>query len=239
MNRVDRLMGIITLLQGKKHRTVTQIATHFNISERTVFRDLRAIGEIGVPVHFEPEKGYQVGSGFFLPPVSLTVEEANALSLAEPLVVRFSDKSVQQHFGSALSKIKMVLGRTQRESMEQSMEQAAHFVPDRYAHLMPSTDYLTPLQNAIVGKNIVRLDYLNANDETSTREVEPIGLTFYSLNWHLIAWCHLRQGYRDFRTSRIQTLRVTMQPFLKKDHLALNEYLENLQKIILENTESH
>ena len=236
MNRIDRLMGIITLLQAKKHLSVPQIAGHFDISERTVFRDLRAIGEIGVPIHFEPEKGYSVSGGFFLPPVSLTVEEANALSLAEPLIVRFADKSIQQHFGTALTKIKMVLGRSQQESMERSQEQAAHFIPDNYAHLMPSTSYLTPLQNAIVNKTIVRIEYLNQKEEHSVREVEPIGLTFYSLNWHLIAWCHLRQGYRDFRTSRIQNLKVTLQPFLKNDHIGLDEYLQNLQKLIAEKT---
>jgi predicted DNA-binding transcriptional regulator YafY len=236
MNRIDRLMGIITLLQAKKHRTVGQIAEHFGISERTVFRDLRAIGEIGVPVHFEPEKGYSVGSGFFLPPVSLTVEEANALSLAEPLIVRFADKSVQRHFGSALSKIKMVLGRPQRENLEKTREQTAHFIPDHYAHLMPDSDYLTTLQQAIADKKIVRIEYSNAHGEDSVREIEPIGLTFYSLNWHLVAWCHLRQEYRDFRTSRIRSLRVTMLPFRKTDHIELGDYLRILQEEIAEQT---
>ncbi len=235
MNRIDRLMGIITLLQAKKHRSLPQIAEQFSISERTVFRDLRAIGEIGVPVFFEPEKGYSVGNGFFLPPVSLTVEEANALSLAEPLVLRFADKSIQKHFGTALLKIKMVLGHTQQEKMEQSQAQTAHFVPDKYEHLMPSTDFLSPLQSAIVNKNIVRIEYQNLQEETSAREIEPIGLTFYSLNWHLVAWCHLRQEYRDFRISRIQNLSVTLQSFRKTDHIALNEYLQSIQKEILKN----
>ena len=237
MNRIDRLMGIITLLQSKKHCKLLQIAEHFGVSERTVFRDLRAIGEIGVPVFFEPEQGYSVESGFFLPPVSLTVEEANALSLAEPLVIRFADKSIQKHFGNALFKIKMVLGRAQRENMEQSQARTAHFVPDQYEHLMPSTEYLTPLQNAITSQNIVRIAYQNAQDESSVREVEPIGLTFYSLNWHLVAWCHWRQAYRDFRISRIQHLQVTMQPFLKKDHLSLHDYLQDIQIKIVENTQ--
>lgn len=238
MNRIDRLMGIITLLQAKKHRTLPQIAEHFSISERTVFRDLRAIGEIGVPVFFEPDKGYSVGKGFFLPPVSLTVEEAHALSLAEPLVVRFSDPVIQKHFGSALSKIKMVLGHQQRENMERLQSQTAHFVPDKYQHLMPATNYLIPLQQAITDKKIVRMVYENLQEMPSQREVEPIGLTFYSLNWHLIAWCHLRQDYRDFRISRIQKLQVTLQPFQKTEHLSLNEYLQNRQKEILENPES-
>lgn len=236
MNRIDRLMGIITLLQAKKHRTLPQLAEHFGISERTVFRDLKAIGEIGVPVYFEPEKGYSVGTGFFLPPVSLSIEEANALTLAEPLVLRFADKSIQRHFGSALSKIKMVLGRSQRENMEQTQAQTAHFIPDKYEHLMPSTDFLTPLQTAVVNKTIVRIEYQNAANEFSVREVEPIGLTFYSLNWHLVAWCHWRQGYRDFRISRIQKLQVTLQPFLKTDHLNLHEYLQSIQHELTENS---
>jgi predicted DNA-binding transcriptional regulator YafY len=237
MNRVDRLMGIITLLQAKKHRSLPQIAEHFNISERTVFRDLKAIGEIGIPVFFEPEKGYSVGNGFFLPPVSLSSEEANALSLAEPLVIRFADKSIQKHFGSALSKIKMVLGRVQREKMEQSQSRTAHFIPDQYEHLMPSTDYLTPLQNAIIHKNIIRIEYLNLQEVPSSRELEPIGLTFYSLNWHLIAWCHQRQDYRDFRISRIQKLSETIQPFRKTDHISLHEYLQNIQNGINKNVD--
>lgn len=234
MNRIDRLMGIITLLQAKKHRTLPQIAEHFSVSERTVFRDLRAIGEIGVPVYFEPEKGYSVGKGFFLPPVSLTMEEAHALSLAEPLVVRFADPAIQKHFGSALSKIKMVLGHQQRENMERSQLQAAHFVPDKYQHLMPATDYLIPLQNAITDKKIVRIAYENLHETPSLREVEPIGLTFYALNWHLIAWCHLRQDYRDFRISRIQKLQVTLRPFLKTEHISLQQYLQTMQKEIIE-----
>lgn len=231
MNRIDRLMGIITLLQARKHLSMAQLVAHFQVSERTLFRDLRAMGDIGVPVHFEPDKGYSLSSGFFLPPIALTIDEAHALTLAEPLVVRFADRSVQHHYNSALTKIRMVLGRRLQETMTSSQANTAHYVPDHYAHLMPHTDYLVPLQQAIASQNIVSLSYLNAKEECSTREVEPIGLTFYSLNWHLIGWCHLRQSYRDFRTSRIQHLRVTMQPFRKKDHISLHTYLQQLQAL--------
>ena len=130
MNRIDRLMGMILQLQSKKHRTAQDLAKHFGISERTVFRDLKAIGEIGVPVHFDPNKGYLVEKGFFLPPISLTADEANALSFAEPLILRFADRSIQKHYESALLKIKMVLGHAQKESIEAVQHQAAHFIPD-------------------------------------------------------------------------------------------------------------
>lgn len=226
MNRIDRLMGIVSYLQAKKYAGVEDIAARYGISQRTVFRDLRAMGEIGVPIAFEPGQGYHIMNGYFLPPVSLSMEEANALALMEPIVQRFADKSIQQHFETALAKIKLVLGKGQREKLEQTQAQTAHYLPEIYHHLMPDTYYLSPIQNAINNQNILRIEYQNAEDECSVREVEPIGLTFYSLNWHLVAWCHLRQDYRDFRVSRIRNLVPTLMPFRKKDHLSLNDFLK-------------
>jgi predicted DNA-binding transcriptional regulator YafY len=228
MNRIDRLMGIVTLVQSKKHQGITQIAEHFDISERTVFRDLKSLGEIGIPIVFEPEKGYSIAGGFFLPPISLSIEEANALALLEPLAIRFAEKEVAQHVGAALAKIKMVLGRNQRDTLDQMQMQTAHYIPDNFAHMLPETRHLTAIQQAILKKCVVRIHYVNAQEEVTTRLVEPIGLTFYSLNWHLIGWCHLRQEYRDFRTSRIQQLTITLEPFRIKDHLTLHQYLAEL-----------
>ncbi len=232
MNRTDRLLGIVTMLQSKKHLTVAQIANHYKISVRTVFRDLRAMEEIGVPVTFEPDKGYHLVDGYFLPPVSLTLDEVNALALAAPMVLRFADKSIHQHFESALSKIKLVLSTSQKAKLDETQEHTQHYIPKIYEHLLPDTHWLGLIQKAILDKNIVQLEYENAEQSFTTREVEPIGLIFYSLSWHLIGWCHLRQGYRDFRTSRIQGLKVTMMPFRKTDHISLQHYLKELEKLI-------
>jgi predicted DNA-binding transcriptional regulator YafY len=229
MNRTDRLMGIVALLQSKKYLTAEAIAERYRISVRTVFRDLRAMAEIGVPIAFEPGQGYYIVNGYFLPPVSLSMEEANALALMEPIVLRFADRSIQQHFETALTKIKLVLSKAQREKLEQTQAQTAHFLPEIYQHLLPETSFLSPIQNAINNQVILRLDYENAEGDRSRREVEAIGLTFYSLNWHLIAWCHLRQEYRDFRISRIKHLTATMMPFRKTDHLSLHAFLKQLE----------
>lgn len=230
MNRTDRLMGIITLIQSRKFVTATALAEHFSISERTVYRDLRAINEIGVPVSFEKGKGYFILSSYFLPPVSLTVEEANALALMEPIVQRFADKSIQDHFDTALNKIKMVLSPSQRENLEITQSHTAHYLPQVFSHYLPNTYYLTTIQKAIIDRTVVQLEYENNQGEQSSREVEPIGLTFYSLNWHMIAWCHLRGGYRDFRTSRILSLRGTLKPFQKQEHIGLHEYLQQVEE---------
>jgi len=228
MNRTDRLMGFITHLQSKKYRTAEQMAAHFGISVRTVFRDLKAMQEIGVPIGFEPGQGYFIAGGYFLPPVSLTAEEANALALTEPLVLRFADKETATHVGTALAKIKMVLGKSRGENLEQIQSKTAHYIPEIYEHLLPDNNYLPIIQQAISNNTMLRLEYANAQGESTLREVEPIGLTFYSLNWHLIAWCHLRGEYRDFRTSRMRSVQSTIMPFRKKDHLPLHEYLQTI-----------
>jgi len=117
MNRIDILFGILILLQSKNYLTGECIAERFGISIRTVYRDLRALGEQGVPIDFEPQKIYFVVKGYFLPPVSFSSEEANALLLMEALVYGFADKSIQQHYSTALNKVKAVLGSQQKEKL--------------------------------------------------------------------------------------------------------------------------
>ena len=171
-------MGIVTALQSKKYMTATQIAEHFHTSVRTVYRDLRALGEISIPVGFEPDKGYFIVPGYFLPPVTLTSEEANALILMEPVVRRFADKSIQHHFETALNKLKIVLSNGQREKFERLQAQTAHYLPEIYEHLLPQGAELSGIQNAIINQTVLRIEYENAGDQISLREVEPIGLTF-------------------------------------------------------------
>ena len=89
MNRIDRLFGILTLLQSKKYVPAEKIAERFGISVRTVYRDIKALGEQGIPVSFEQHRGYFIVQGYFLPPVSFSTEEANALLLVQSMVSGF------------------------------------------------------------------------------------------------------------------------------------------------------
>ncbi|TZF83212.1 YafY family transcriptional regulator [Pedobacter sp. BS3] len=225
MNRIDRLFGISTLLQSRKYVTTETIAQTFDISIRTVYRDIRALNEQGIPVGFEPNKGYFLAEGYFLQPVSFNTEEANALLLIESLVSGFTDKSIQTYYASALNKIKAVLRSAQKEKLEALNENIRLQLPSCFNY---NFNYLSALQNAISAKKIIDIDYRNSQDEISRRELEPIGLVFYALNWHLIAWCHKRNEYRDFRVSRIQKIRNLDIPFRKTDHITLNEYMEFL-----------
>ncbi|WP_234735436.1 helix-turn-helix transcriptional regulator [Tellurirhabdus bombi] len=225
MNRIDRLLGILTLLQTKKYVTAEAIASKFQISVRTVYRDIKALGEQGVPVSFEQHKGYFVVQGYFLPPVSFTSEEANALLLMENLTKRFADKSIETHYSSALNKVKSVLRGSQKESLELLTNTIFLQAP---AAFNPDFAYLSTLQKAISGRETLEIDYKNQAEEVSTRLIEPIGLIFYAFNWHLIGWCYKREEYRDFRVSRMQQVKLTGQPFRKNDHIEVGEYMKLL-----------
>jgi len=202
-----------------------KIAAHFDMSIRTVYRDIKALGESGVPVSFEPGRGYFVVQGYFLPPVSFTTEEANALLLMESIASAFSDKSILSHYSTALNKIKNVLRGSQKEKLELLNERIKLQIPACFNN---NFEYLSAIQDAISGKLILELEYRNMNNVSSRRRVEPIGLIFYALNWHLIAWCQTRKEYRDFRVSRIQQVSRTMLPFSRPNHMELNDYMKML-----------
>jgi len=225
MNRIDRLFGILTLLQSKKYVKAETIADKFAISIRTVYRDIKALGEQGVPLSFEPNKGYFVVQGYFLPPVTFSSEEANALLLVEQMVYGFADKSIGRHYSSALSKVKAVLRSPQKEKLEALHNSIRLQLP---ARIIPDFEYLSELQDSISSKNIIEIEYKNNQEENSRRRIEPIGLIFYAFSWHLISWCHLREAYRDFKVSRILKIRPTGLPFTKSEHMEVKEYMKML-----------
>ncbi len=225
MNRIDRLFGILTLLQSKKYVTAEKIAEKYNISIRTVYRDVKALCEQGIPVSFEQQRGYFIVQGYFLPPVSFTLEEANAFVLMEAMVQSLSDRSVHKHYSSALTKVKAVLKSVQKEKIEFLQGNILHQVP---SHVVNDHEYLSHIQDAIASKHILEVAYQNNKQEASLRQLEPIGLIFYALSWHLIAWCHMRKSYRDFKVSRIKKVTDTGRPFTISEHMPLTEFMKEL-----------
>ena len=225
MNRIDRLFGIMTLLQSKRYVPAEKIAAKFDISIRTVYRDIKALVEQGIPVSFEPAKGYFIVQGYFLPPVAFNSDEANALLLMEPIVHAFTDKSIHTHYSNALNKVKAILRFSQKEKLEQLRQNIKLQLPPC---LNNDYEYLSLIQQTISAKTILIFDYKNNKEEVSRRQAEPIGLIFYAMSWHLIAWCHLRNDYRDFKVSRILTITNTGMLFQKTDHIEVNDYMKSL-----------
>ena len=229
MNRIDRLHAILTHLQSKRKVTAQEMADRFNISLRTVYRDVKALDESGVPVIGEAGSGYTIMEGYRLPPVMFTQEEASALLLGAKLAEQFTDGSVKRHFHAALFKIKAVLRSPDKEyveSLTEHIEILSRYTPDSDS----PQQYLSLLQQAIVHKKLVQVQYRsNLKEEVTRRKVEPIGLLHYGSAWHLIGWCHLRNDYRDFRLSRMLGVVLEETIFDPGAHPSIKKYIEQIR----------
>lgn len=227
MNRIDRLTAILIQLQTKRVVKAEEISDRFEISLRTVYRDVKALMEAGVPIGSEAGKGYFIVDGYHLPPVMFNQEEASALLTAGKLVEKMTDDSIRKAYESALLKIKAVLNTSEKDHLENLQSSIAVFRRPDHQPDFPN-QFMGDIQKAISKKNVLALNYLSNRQEHTTRAVEPIGVVYYSGRWHLIAWCRLRDGYRDFRIDMIQTMNNSGQVFDPRNHFTLQEYFKSL-----------
>lgn len=227
MNRVDRLHAILVHLQSKRRVTAQELADRFSLSLRTVYRDVKALEESGIPIIGESGIGYSVMEGYRLPPVMFTQEEAASLLLGSKLVERFTDVSVRKHFDSAMYKIKAVLRSTDKDYVEEMDRRiAVQTGPvDAFEQL-----HISAMRQAIVDKKVIQMEYYSNREETTNREAEPIGLLYYGQSWHFIGWCRLRNDYRDFRLDRIRKLVIKDERFDETAHPSLSDYLGLLKE---------
>ena len=231
MNHIERLNAILIQLQSKRIVKASEIAEHFGISLRTVYRDIRALGESGVPIGAEAGIGYFLMENFKLPPVMFTKEEASALLFGEKLIEKMSDDSIKRDFCSALFKIKAILKPEEKERLEKLHDRISvlNFAP---GYPQNNQLFLHEIQQALVSKQILKIEYQSRyGEETTTRELEPIGLCNYSSRWHLFAWCRLRSEYRDFRLDRIRKLKMTDDNFRGKPHISMDEFIRQMNVI--------
>ena len=228
MTRTDRLMAIMLLLQGRRIVRAQEVATQFEISIRTVYRDMDALGEAGVPIAAEAGVGYSLVKGYHVPPVMFTVEEAAALFTGARISDHFTDRSLQKEMGSALRKIQAILPSAAQEFVER-LRRSVEIVPRALGgDPAPTSEALAPLHRAVAERRVLEIDYAaGSQGRPSTRQVEPLGLVYYSEAWHLIAYCRLRRDYRDFRTNRIQRLAPGAETFPAHPDFSIKDYLHD------------
>jgi predicted DNA-binding transcriptional regulator YafY len=230
MNRIDRISAILIQLQTKRIVKAQEIADRFDISLRTVYRDISTLNESGIPIIGEAGVGYSLAEGYKLPPVMFTMEEATALLTAEKLVEKFTDKKTFETHQSALFKIKAILKNKEKDFIENIGDHIEVVenpnLPKRYEN----NQFIQDILKSIAQKTVIAIEYFaNHSQEQSQRYIEPVGVYFSSGNWHLVAYCQLRQDYRNFRVDRISAVQFTNQPF-QKPHLSLKTYLNQLTK---------
>lgn len=238
MNRVDRLTAILIQLQSKRIVKASEIAERFDISLRTVYRDIHALEEAGIPIGSNAGIGYYLAGDYHLPPVRFTTQEASALITAGKLMAKFSDRQLKKHFDSALYKIKAILETKQKDYLE-NLENVIEVYKPSNINTGFGTDFLADIQGALVGNNLVLMEYYSSAGQITTRLIEPISLGFYDSNWYLIAFCRLRNAYRNFRVDRIRQLTVSNGVFDRKKHGTVEKIFSKifgsspLQEVIL------
>jgi predicted DNA-binding transcriptional regulator YafY len=209
MNRTDRLVGILLELQARGTLRAEDLAAHFEVSVRTMYRDLEALAESGVPLVATPGTGYRLMAGYFLPPLHFTAAEAALLVLGSELVRQRVDAELQAAAETALHKLSSVLPADRRDAVARWRRELL-FVPPRRA----SDARLARLRTAITERRVVRLEYhAFRRPAPETREVEPFSLVYLNERWQLAAYCRLRQGPRLFRLDRIDSFTVRGERF--------------------------
>lgn len=214
MNRTDRLLAIILELQGKGEQRAADLATSFETSKRTIYRDIQALCEAGVPVIAVPGRGYSLVEGYFLPPVRLTMDEATLLLLGADVMRQSFDAQYQTVAAEAARKIAGILPPELRDRVKTYKESIQFVYPGSEASV--EVEPLQLLRQAILQQQSVLLNYQARSDEVARpRQVNPYSLTYVEGAWYLGAYCHMRQAERIFRLSRMQDLRLLEQTFTR------------------------
>ncbi len=219
MNRTDRLLAIVLELQGKGTLRAADLAATFETCQRTIYRDIQALGQAGVPLVSVPGRGYALMQGYFLPPLNFSAEEATTLLLGGTYIERAFDAQYRAAAQSASRKIEGVLPRA-AQAQVRDLRQSLAFVGISLPERSDEAAHLQRLRRAIIDRQTVSFTY-HARTTTSPqlpptqRAADPYGLAHISSTWYLIAYCQLRQAQRHFRLDRMGDLTVTAQTFTR------------------------
>jgi predicted DNA-binding transcriptional regulator YafY len=247
MNRTDRLLAIILELQGKGRQRAEDLAETFETSKRTIYRDIQALGEAGVPIVSIPGLGYSLMKGYFLPPLSFTTDEATMLLLGSDLMAQSFDAQYRSAALSASRKIDGVLPEKLRDEVRY-LQDSIRFVTTDALERPTETEKLLQLRRAILQRSTIRFRYFTRHPSStaeaegdpgvpthhytspaptapvqSTREADPYGLVHFLNAWHVIAYCHMRQGIRNFRLDRIDDLILLPKTFQRPANFKMGE----------------
>jgi predicted DNA-binding transcriptional regulator YafY len=240
VNRIDRLSAILIQLQSRPLVKAQDIAEKFSISLRTVYRDVKALEEAGVPIIGEAGTGYRLMEGYKLPPIMFNADEASALLTAAKLMQSMSDAPSSKHYTSALDKIKAVLRGAEKHHIAGLDEHIAVVPHHSFVYEKPAELHLPKILQAIASSVILQFHYTSiSKNEQLQRKAEPIGIYYQGSHWYMVAFCHLRKDYRNFRTDKISRLHITEEK-MTQTHPPLQSFLarltetRQLQKVVID-----
>lgn len=225
LNKFDRIIAILIQLQSKKIVRAQDLADRFNVSLRTIYRDVRTLEASGVPIYSEAGIGYSLMDGYRLPPVMFTREEAGSFLAAEKLMQKFTDTTLDKHYKSAMYKLKSVLKTSDKDWLD-AIDSKVLMQSNQELFNESAPNALALFFDGIAERKQILLLYKTfQTEEINERRIEPVGIFHENNFWYVLGYCHLRKDYRQFRTDRIQLIKKTDIDFTM-EHKTLEELLQ-------------
>jgi predicted DNA-binding transcriptional regulator YafY len=225
MRRADRLFQIIQFIRRHRVTTAAALAEALEVSERTVYRDIRDLVISGVPIEGEAGVGYMLRKGFDLPPLMFTRDEVEALVLGTRVVSSWADAGLGKAAEGALDRIAAALPDDLRTRLVESRLFAPGF------HVREEVvERLGVLREATTAKRKVRMAYRDVNEAQTERAVRPLGLSFFGSTWMLTAWCELRNDFRNFRLDRVESLELLNELFVEEPGKTWQDYVKRMEE---------
>ncbi len=215
MNRIDRISALLVQLQSRPLVTAAQMAERFGVSLRTIYRDVRTLSEAGVPICGDAGVGYSLVEGYRLPPLMFSKEEATALLTAEKFVEQLTDPHNSRLFHQAVDKVRTVMRGVDKDYLAGVGDSIAVY-RSRRTPVPKLPNLLQTLLGSVNERKIIEINYINADENATCRQVEAVGVTYSHPYWYLEAWCHLRGEYRTFRLDRIENVAPTGKPHTRE-----------------------
>ncbi|MDR6199989.1 putative DNA-binding transcriptional regulator YafY [Microbacterium sp. SORGH_AS428] len=207
MNRTDRLYSLVEELRAvaPRPRSASWLAARFEVSVRTIERDISALQQSGVPIWAEPGRtgGYCVSREHTLPPVNFTPQEAMAMAVALRSMGAAPFRLAAE---TAMRKLVFAMRGDDAQSAKRLATRVHFLRGDADAGPVPRV-----LADTLADPRVLRIGYEDRAGVRTEREIEPLGYVASSGAWFLIAWCRLRDGIRAFRTDRIREVVVTAE----------------------------
>ena len=218
MNRVDRLIAYLVMFQSRELLRAQDLADRFEISVRTVYRDMDALSLAGVPVYGVGGEGYRLMEGYYLPPITFSPEEAQALALSLSMFLGFSaEGKTQKSAEDVLEKIRSILPKRQRREVD-ALQTILEFMAFPQLQVDFDNRQFVDFHHAIREHKLVRVVYHSlGSDERTKRIIEPLSLLMLNRTWILTAYCRLRKSVRNFNLERVEQYSVLAETFTPRE----------------------
>lgn len=225
LKKLDRVTAILTQLQSKPLVRAQDLAEKFEVSIRTIYRDVKTLENAGIPIVGEAGSGYSLMDGYKLPPIMFTKEEVLSFITAEKLMQKFLHQSLGDHYQTAMEKVRSVLKYSDKHLIQNIEKQidVFNYHPKTEDHIR---NIIPIILESIADKKQLNVEYKTVDSKVSVRTIEVVGVFFEFNYWYVMAFCTLRNDFRQFRVDRILQIFKTQNPFLQ-EYGQINDYRQS------------